>query len=249
MLAHYYEQQYELPSVGLLDFDNLHRENPAVPKIFFTHGNYLADYTRHHDSKADFYDRKVLLLVRDPRDIAVSQYFQWKYRMPAWKRKLNFATAPGDESLFDFVMAEHGLPRVVEFLNGWAQEASRIRRLHVVRYEDMRKNPARVLDQVLDYLGTPGDGEHVAAAVEFGRFDNLKELERRKAFRGGRMRPADPDNPESYKVRRGKVGGYRDYFDHQQVAVIDQLTSSTLSPFYGYPDTYPADRAVCGGYR
>jgi hypothetical protein len=27
-----------------------------------------------------------------------------------------------------------------------------------------------------------------------------------------RLRPADPANPDSLRVRRGRVGGYRDYF-------------------------------------
>ena len=52
----------------------------AIPSIFFTHDNYLEDYTGNLDSKADFYGKRVVLLVRNPKDVAVSQYFQWKYR-------------------------------------------------------------------------------------------------------------------------------------------------------------------------
>lgn len=48
------------------------------------------------------------------------------------------------------------------------------------------------------------------------------------------MTPRDPSNPHSYKVRRAKVGGYRDYFDAEQVAQIDALVSATLSPVFGY---------------
>lgn len=235
MLAHYYEHEYGLASVGLLDFDNLHRQNPRVPTVFFTHGNYLRDFTRHHDSKVDFYDKKVLLLVRDPRDVAVSQFFQWKYRMPLWKKRLNSSAAEADRSIFEFVMArDYGLPTIIEFLNGWAQEASHIRSLRVVRYEDMRADPRRVLIDVLEYLGTTVTRERVAAAVDFARFDNLKKLETDRAFPGPRLAPGDPRNPDSYKVRRGKVGGYRDYFDDGQLDAIDRLMRTTLSPFYQY---------------
>jgi hypothetical protein len=38
----------------------------------------------------------------------------------------------------------------------------------------------------------------------------------------------------TYKVRRAKVGGYRDYFDDDQVARIEALVNSSLSPDYGY---------------
>jgi len=246
MLAHYYEREYGLDPVGLLDFDNLHRQNPRVPRVFFTHGNYLRDFTRHHDSKVDFYEKKVLLLVRDPRDVAVSQFFQWKYRMPLWKKKLNSSAVAADPSIFEFVMArDYGLPTIIDFLNGWAADASRIRSLRVVRYEDMRADPIRVLSEVLEYLGTAAEHERVAAAVDFAQFDNLKKLETQRAFPGPRLAPSDPHNPDSYKVRRGKVGGYRDYFDDVQLAVIDRLTRTTLSPFFGYPATHSTERLAC----
>jgi sulfotransferase family protein len=244
MLARYYEQEYKLSPVGLLDFDNLHRQNPCVPIVFFTHGNYLRDFTKNYESKADFYDKKMLLLARDPRDIAVSQYFQWKYRMPAWKQQLNFASHAADASLFEFVMANHGLRQIIDYLNGWAKEAARIRQFRLIRYEEMRRDPTRVLTDVLHFLGTPATPPSVADAVEFTRFENLRRLEAERAFRGSRLAPADPNNPDSFKVRRGKIAGYRDYFDADQLAAIDRLTVAALSPFYGYPASYASEAAT-----
>ena len=51
---------------------------------------------------------------------------------------------------------------------------------------------------------------------------------------GGRMAPGNRSNPDSYKVRRAKVGGFRDYFDDQQVEQIEAMVSADLSPFFGY---------------
>ena len=51
---------------------------------------------------------------------------------------------------------------------------------------------------------------------------------------GSRMMPTDRKNPDTYKVRRAKVGGYRDYFDDAQVARIEDLVRTRLSPTYGY---------------
>ena len=61
-------------------------------------------------------------------------------------------------------------------------------------------------------------------------------MEQKRAFRlsGSRMKPSDKSNPDSYKVRRGKVGGFRDYFDEDQVNTIEQLLQQTLLPDYGY---------------
>ena len=51
---------------------------------------------------------------------------------------------------------------------------------------------------------------------------------------GSRMRPGERDNPDSYKVRRAKVGGYRDYFSDDQIEAIDRLIEATLAEQFGY---------------
>jgi len=64
----------------------------------------------------------------------------------------------------------------------------------------------------------------------------MKKMERKRTFwpSGSRMAPGDRKNPDSFKVRRGKVGGFSDYFDEDQVNTIEQLLQQTLQPVYGY---------------
>jgi len=85
-------------------------------------------------------------------------------------------------------------------------------------------------------MGTPGTDAEIREAIEFSSYENMKKMEQKKTFwlSGGRMVPKDRDNPNTYKVRRAKVGGYRDYFDDDQVTRIEALVNSTLSPYYGY---------------
>jgi hypothetical protein len=61
-------------------------------------------------------------------------------------------------------------------------------------------------------------------------------MEQQRVFwlSGGRLVPKDRSNPNSYKVRRGKVAGYRDDFDAAQLAEIDRLVETALDPLYGY---------------
>jgi alcohol sulfotransferase len=47
-------------------------------------------------------------------------------------------------------------------------------------------------------------------------------------------------------VRRGKVGGYRDYFDDEQVAAIDELMSRRAGPLFGYLADAPPTAAAGG---
>ncbi len=106
----------------------------------------------------------------------------------------------------------------------------------MVRYEDMRAQPERVLSRILAFMGTPGTADEVREAVAFASFENMRKMEANSTFwlSGGRMRPRDRQNPQSFKTRRGKVGGYRDYFDDGEIAEIDRLVEEQLAPVFGY---------------
>jgi Sulfotransferase domain len=235
LLSRVYQLQHGLGERAVIGFDNLHHLTGAVPKIMFTHDNYVKDYTGHVDSKANFYDKKVVFLARDPRDVAVSQYFQWKYRMKPNKKDIN-AYPETDLPLFDFVMSDAGLPKVIGFMNLWAKEAPKIKDFMIARYEDLRARPEAILERLLEFLGTPANEAQIADAVAFASLDNMKRMEQQRVFwlSGGRLVPKDRNNPNSYKVRRGKAGGYRDDFDAAQLAAIDRLVETTLDPLYGY---------------
>ena len=118
--------------------------------------------------------------------------------------------------------------------------------VHLVRYEDMRSNTAETLKKIVDFIGTPGTDEQIKEAVDFASYDNMKKLEEKKVFwlSGGRMVPGDRKNPNSYKVRRAKVGGYRDYFSDDEVAKIEELVRSKLAPSYGYGESGDVNKAA-----
>jgi len=245
MISRLYSQVYGLPEDTLMGFDNFHHMDPRIPRLLFTHDVYPRFFTGNFETKRDYEGKRVLMLVRDPRDVAVSQFFHWRHRTKDWKKDLNHYPPHGaDISLQDFVRQERGgLPRIIAFLNLWARESGRLRAFSLVRYEDLRADPVAELRRVAAFLGIPADEAQIREAVEYSSFDNMKRKEAGQSYRmsGGRLAPGDKDNPDSYKVRRGKVGGYRDYFDDDQIAEIDAMVSDELDPVYGYgpsgPDT------------
>jgi len=239
MLSRFYQVKHHLPINRLLEFDNLHRMNPAVPKVFFSHNNYMRDFLKDWDTLNHFRGKKIVLLVRDPRDVAVSQFFQWKYRMRPHKKRLNQYPVHGsDTGVWAFVTnPDCGIPRIVDFFNGWAGYLAEFGNdILIIRYEDMRQDPAGVMAKVLAFVGTPGTPQQIDKAVEFASYENMKKLEEKSLFKGSgaRVKPGDKKNPNSYKVRRGKVGGYRDYFEDEQVIEIDRLVEQGLDPVFGY---------------
>ncbi len=253
MISRYYQLVYGIPDSALLGFDNYHRRNSKIPKIFFTHDNYIKDYTGEYDSKASFYGKKVVLLVRNPKDIAVSQFFQWQHRMRPAKKKLNQYPPHGaNVSAFDFVMDPNcGLPDIIAYLNLWAREAKNVESLLIVRYEDMRSDPNKTLRRVMEFVNDDSaDASAVDGAVEYSSVENMRKLEEKNVFwlAGGRMKPGKKGDPNTYKVRRAKVDGYKDYFNDAERAEIDELVSHDLSATYGYdspPEPEP-DRAATG---
>jgi hypothetical protein len=250
MLSRYFQLRYGVSRRRLLTLDNYHRQNPAVPVVMFTHDNYLRDYTGSQ-GKADFKGKKLIVLVRHPADTAVSQYFQWRYRMKPGKKALNGYPPHGaDISLQDFVLRHPaGLERVIRFANDWAGELPQMGGVLLVRYEDLRRDTAGELRRILQFIGEQPTDAELAEAVSFASIENMRALEEKKAFwfSGSVLKPAERGNVDSYKVRRGKVGGFRDYFSDAEVQEIDDLVRRNLHPAFGYGGAPALDRAVGGG--
>lgn len=248
MLSRFFQLRHGLPQQLLLSFDNMHDKNKAVPKILFTHDNYIRDYTGQGAGKGVYYPKPTVLLVRHPADVAVSQFFQWRYRMLPHKKSLNDYPAHGAEvSIFDFVMNEDaGLRRAIRFMNEWAQELPRLQHVLVVRYEDLRSNTKGELKRILDFMQqNPTDAE-LEQSVEFAAFENMKKLEEKRVFwlTGKRMLPGVKGNPDSYKTRRAKVGGYQDYFDDAQISQIKDYVTATLDPVFGYAENRVQNNSI-----
>ena len=252
MLSRIYQQRHGLAEGSLISFDDFHRKNAAIPKLFFTHDNYLRNYTGSTSAVADYGGRRVLMLVRHPADVTVSQFFQWKHRMRVEKKGLLGYPDHGEEiDLFEFMMRpEWGVARVIEFMNFWARDFEQLNPFEMTRYEDLRSDPENELGRVMRFLETPATVEEIREAVEYGSIENMRKMEQQSAnsMASRRMKPGDVNNPDSYKVRRAKVGGYHDYFDDDQVAEIDALVDQTLAPLFGYHST-TADPAAADGTK
>src|SRR4029453_3021959 len=76
LLSRFFQLRFGLKPSAFIGFDNLHRRNGGIPRVLFTPHNSLGDYTGNLGSKRDFYGKKVVLLVRQPEDVAVSQFHQ-----------------------------------------------------------------------------------------------------------------------------------------------------------------------------
>src|SRR3954453_9111953 len=98
MLSHLCHRRYGVPEGELLEFDNLHRLDPRIPRVFFTHDLPWDPWNRWGGRllrPEPFRGKRVLLLVRDPRDATVSLHFQLAKREPPEQRRRERLPAGG----------------------------------------------------------------------------------------------------------------------------------------------------------
>jgi len=234
MISRVYQRRHAL-SDDLIEYSNYHRANSALPRVLFTHDNYLRNYTGHGGDKAAFAGKRILLLIRHPADITMSQYFQWKHRMRPHKILLN-EYPPVDTAVtpYQFMMGASGLSKVNRWLNEWGVALNTLDSTLVVRYEDMRTDTLRELRRIADFMHMEATDAEVTEAVEWANFENMKQRETDAASSSERLRAGDVDKPDSFKTRRAKVGGYQDYFDDAEMATIADVIDQTLDPRFGY---------------
>ena len=222
-LTFYFAERYGLENPPLLEFANLHYLDRRIPKVYFTHDdnpNGRPEALRRDKSR--YRRKRVLFLARDPRDVTVSMYFHRK------NRDLDL-----DVPIFDFANgADGGLRTTIEFMNIWADALREIPQSHCLSYEAMHARPRETMADVLRFLGEEPDPHAVEVAIERARFDGLRAMERSGAFESSRLKPADTVDEDSFKVRRGKVGGFVDYFEPEQQRTLSRLVEERLSPFY-----------------
>jgi hypothetical protein len=209
-----------------------------IPRMIFTHDRF------EQRTKADFWDRvrgkylvpasqlkslPVILLVRDPRDAFVSLYVQ------LMRRTRETSDALKQKSVSELLRDPNfGLRSIIETMNGWLHEFASHPRFLLSRYEALHTEPEKYFRELLTAVGEPSPNDRaVSHALAFSRFDNMKKLEAAGAFDSKILRPGDADDPESFKVRRGKVGGYVDYVEEADMAYVAEAMKELDSRF-GY---------------
>ena len=169
--------------------------------------------------------RKVLYLVRDPRDVAVSEYhFDLKKR---------------------YIAADMTLERFIEpFLGGqtssygswWEHVASWVGPRYgnpaflLTRYEDLLADPIGETGKIAEFLGIQADETRLRAAVERSSADKMRKLEKQDADKWSGTKNTRHEIPF---VRAAKSGGWKESLPRQAVEQIE-VAWFPLMNFLGY---------------
>lgn len=243
MIFRVYQQHYDLGTRRVVKSDEFARLDGRLPRFVFSNGHYS-----YEAAVADTLDnliaeqqpRALMLMARHPGDIAVSWYHQFTRRITPRKRELILAemNEPIDYRSITrtafLANEEIGLPALINYHNRWAARIRAHANGLIVRYEDLRSRPIETLRQVMIHLGEDVDDTRIAEAVEFAGVDNLRKLESERYFKNSGLRQKKRGDPDTVKVRRARVGGFRTDLEPEQAAWVDQLIAERLDPVFGY---------------
>jgi hypothetical protein len=240
MVSRLFTLQHGLDPNLLIEGSNIHDLNPAVPRLYISHMTGIDPNTDRGFQKA-IRAKKLILLVRNPIDVAVSTYHHHAVgRINPKKRKIKeyLGYTPADATatdIRDFVRNDNwGVPDVIAYMNTWYRFVAERPGSLIVRYEDVVANTLAEMTSVAAFLDAQVSPGTLAAAVEMSGLEALRDQEKRGVFKNASMKPRDPSNPNSFKVRRGKAGGYTDDLDPADVAQLQAMIDKNLHPSFGY---------------
>jgi hypothetical protein len=205
----------------VVDWSNIER---IVPDIYINRDPHLKAlprprYFKSHEGYRPEY-RRVVFIVRDPRDVALSYYH--------FVRKTN--TLPVDASMDDFMtkfidgtIDPYG--NWGENVGSWLGARGGTDNFLVVRYEDLQKNAEAELVRIAAMLGIAVDKRLLSRAVENSRADRMRKLEQEQHGEHKMLKRSRSDIPF---VRAATSGQWRTELPPEAVQQIESAWGSVM---------------------
>ncbi len=226
MLSRILSQKYNLKKDNIELFKTtLFTKAPNIVSEHFAKPDYPLSYVSPPSVVPwKFRNKKIILLFRDPRDLVVSNYYEYSKRKKIWQGELSA-----------FIREPFTLPRIIGYMNLWHLEMkSREKDFLVLRYEQTKKDPFGELKKVTKFLEIDASDEMIEEAVRYGSVENMRKLEIKDHFKHDKLRPANPNDIDSYKVRKAKAGSYKEELNEEDIAYLNQQISEKLMKEIGY---------------
>lgn len=197
---------------------------PEVATKRYFQGMKRPRIIRSHDPFDPRY-KQVIYIVRDPRDVALSQYHHHQ------KRKLIDESYPFATFLPRFLAGEtneHGSWK--QNVASWLAARYGDPRFLLLRYEDMIASPQHELGKVAEFLAVSATAQDLARAVEQSSPERMRQLEKMNADKNALTKGTRQDLPF---VRTAKFGNWKSGMQESSVAAIEEAWAP-LMKWLGY---------------
>lgn len=194
-----------------------------IPTILFTHFGSQANNTEFADFKK-MKNKKVILLLRDPRDVVVSFYHQMTKRVGLV-----------EYSISDFIRdPNYGIEKIIKYNNQVFQHSHIYKDFLIIRYEELKNDTYTEVKKIVDFLDEQLDSVALKKAIEFAEFENMKKMEKENSFKDKILTPGNVNDENSYKVRKGRVGSYLEELNEADIEYVDSAITTLNAIFTQY---------------
>jgi hypothetical protein len=181
----------------------------ARPRVLKSHEAFFGRY------------RKVIYIVRDPRDIAVSYYhYQLKYKQLSPGVSLEEFVPLFIVDNFEGLYGPWG-----DHVMSWLAMRDTRDAFLLLRYEDVMENPERELAKVGTFLGIPPAPERVRQAVERSSASRMSSLEKEQSRQWVSTKKSRQDIPF---VRAAGSGQYKSALSKESVRQIESAWGAVM---------------------
>jgi hypothetical protein len=196
------------------DFSNI---DQIIPEPETSSTRSLAKVPRPRILKShEYFDpryRRIIYIVRDPRDVVLSQYH---FHM---KRRRIDENYPVERFVERFVAGETSTyGSWDENVAGWLATRYNTPGFLLLRYEDMMADTVRELAKIASFLGIEADATRLSRAVEQCSAERMREQEKKQSPKWSLTRNTRQDIPF---VRTARSGNWRSALPESAVAVIE----------------------------
>ena len=173
--------------------------------------------------KSAYRKDKILFLVRDPRDVIVSHYFQLKFRAKRY-----------NGSISEFIRDEkRGITKILYFYNIWYENKDIPSDFLLVKYEDLHRNCFKVMKSIWKFFDLSKiNDEIIKDAIAESSFKNMQRIEKEGKIKDRSFGVIDVNDNRTFKVREGKINGYINHLNRDDINYINDQMIKMDCKFY-----------------
>lgn len=170
----------------------------------------IEKYLKKYPKK--FEEDNIIILTREIKDQIVSNYFQMKYRVGTYSDTLhNFIRNPN-----------FGVEKIIKY-NILINNINFYKSKHNVTYESLNKDTFFEISKILKFCEINVEERIIKEVIDYYSFDNMKKRELLKETNEYWYPRTNLTNSESFKTRKGIVGGYKDYLSSEDIMFIENI--------------------------
>lgn len=161
--------------------------------------------------------KKVIYLIRDPRDVVLSHY--------------RYSVGRGYDNDFDHFLLDWVNGRIwptswQEHVNSWvgSKDADERSNMIVIKYEDLKSNTVENIKIITNFIGLIINEEDILLAISNSSLSNMKEKEEQGLRKG-------EDNEKMLFIGNGKSGDWKNFLSMPQVDLIQKYSYLPMKKF------------------